>query len=195
MEAIDSRLTSAAIRYFGSWRAAVEASGIDYSEVAAIGRQRRAEKITKWTQERILEEIRRLRDIGEDLSSAVVRRKYLPLYATARRKEHFGSWARAVAAAGLDYNSVKQDAKQRRREQADWKRQLLADWGDKVVRSEGTVHVPVSEQLPAAAPDWVQELLKEKLVEVYEQADDESVKQVQERIRELMGRGEAAREA
>ncbi|MGB9619947.1 MAG: homing endonuclease associated repeat-containing protein, partial [Armatimonadota bacterium] len=128
VEAIDSKLTSAAVRYFGSWRAAVEAAGIDYSEVAALGKQRRVSKIKKWSNERILEEIRRLYEAGEDLSSAEVWRKHLDLYATARRKEHFGSWASAVFAAGVDYGVVKQSAQERRRQAADWKRRLLQEW-------------------------------------------------------------------
>jgi hypothetical protein len=128
MEALDSRLTSAAIRYFGSWKAAVEAAGIDYEGIARVGRRRRAEKITKWTRETILEEIRRLHAAGEDLTSTNVRRKYLSLYATARRRDHFGSWADALAAAGIDYSSLKKEAQARRRTDEDWRERLLADY-------------------------------------------------------------------
>ncbi|MGQ9524726.1 MAG: homing endonuclease associated repeat-containing protein [Armatimonadota bacterium] len=192
MEAIDGKLTSAAIRYFGSWGAAVEAAGIDYSQVAALGRQRRAQKVTKWTQERILEEIRRLYEAGEDLSSAVVRRKYLPLYATARRKVYFGSWAKAVTAAGVDYSLVKHGARERRRESADWKRRLLEDWRQGAQQSPPEVS---SESKPSSADAgssaWLKELLKEKLAELYEKQGGEDATAVRERIRQLIDRSTA----
>lgn len=192
MGAIDSRLTSAAIRYFGSWRAAVEAAGIDYSQVAALGRQKRAQKITKWTQERILEEIRRLHEAGEDLSSAVVRRKYLPLYATARRKEHFGSWAKAVAAAGVDYNLVKRGARERRRENADWKRRLLEDWRHEAQESPHQGDAADSPgQGEGTSSAWLKDLLREKLAELYERLGGEDLAAVRERIRQLIERATA----
>ncbi|HEY3282700.1 MAG TPA: hypothetical protein VGN26_10535, partial [Armatimonadota bacterium] len=126
VETIDSRLTSAAVRYFGSWRAAVVSAGIDYRGVAETGRKRRSEKMTKWSKDSILQQIRDLNLRGEDLSSSVVRRKHLALYATARRPEHFGSWSQAVTAAGIDYGRVRQGSQERRREAGDWKRRLLA---------------------------------------------------------------------
>lgn len=166
MEALDSRLTSAAIRYFGSWRAAVEAAGIDYAGVAAVGRRRRAEKITKWTRESILEEIHRLYGIGEDLTSTNVRRKYLSLYATARRKDHFGSWANALAEAGIDYAALKKAARARRREDEDWKEQLLADYEKEVSPRMKAVRVEAGE--PSAKGNWARELVRERLAELYE---------------------------
>jgi len=192
MEAIDSKLTSAAIRYFGSWRAAVEAAGIDYSQVAALGRQKRAQKITKWTQERILEEIRRLYEAGEDLSSAVVRRKYLPLYATARRKEHFGSWAKAVTAAGVDYSRVKRGAKERRRENTDWKRRLLEDWQHGAQQPSSQADAEDSAHATEGTSSaWLKELLKEKLTELYERLGGEDATALKERIRQLIDRATA----
>ncbi|MBW3622638.1 MAG: hypothetical protein KY468_04430, partial [Armatimonadetes bacterium] len=166
---IDSRLTSAAIRYFGSWRAAVEAAGIDYESVALVGRRRRSEKITKWTQESILEEICRLYRAGEDLTSTNVRRKHLSLYATARRKDHFGSWANALAEAGIDYATLKQQAKARRREEEDWKEQLLSDYeegheGDRLRKA--AVRVDTGE--PTARGNWARELIRERLAEMVE---------------------------
>jgi len=184
MEAIDSRLTSAAIRYFGSWRAAVQAAGIDYEQVAAIGKARRAEKVTKWTQERILAEIRRLHQEGEDLSPAVIRRKYLSLYATARRKEHFGSWAEAVTAAGVDYASVKQVAQRNRRERAGWKRRLLEEWQANASDADSG-HAGRQETSERTSSSWLQGLLQEKLAEVYENPGQDA-EQVHHAIKALM---------
>ena len=187
MEAIDSRLTSAAIRYFGSWRAAVEASGIDYEEVAAIGRRRRAEKITKWTRESILEEIRRLHAAGEDLTSTVVRRQHLSLYATARRRDHFGSWAAALEAAGIDYASLKASARERRRHEVDWKQQLLVDFYADASRPRVKA-LPISAETPSAAPDWARELVLERLIELYERGKGLGEKPMR-RLQTLISRG------
>lgn len=185
--AIDSRLTSAAIRYYGSWGAAVAAAGIDYARVAAAGRQSRSAKVTKWTSVRIQEEIRGLHEAGEELSSAVVRRKHLALYATARRKEHFGSWAAAVTAAGINYDGVKQDATARRRRQARWKKQLLADHraSPRLLKAPALPEAYVTASEPrldlgdgsdGAAPpqsQWWRGLLLEKLAEIYEHQTSE----------------------
>jgi hypothetical protein len=185
MEAIDSRLTSAAIRYFGSWRAAVEAAGIDYAAVAAAGRRRRSEKITKWSKESILEEIRRLHAAGEDLSSTVVRRKYLSLYATARRKDHFGSWAEALSAAGIDYASIKKQSRERRRQDLDWKEQLIKDYDQNRLRTKMKEPRVIVEKT-SLPPDWAKELIRERLAELYEREKDpegQSVRRLQALIR------------
>ena len=187
MESIDSKLTSAAIRYFGSWRAAVEAAGIDYERVAALGKQRRSEKITKWTKESILEEIRRLNEAGEDLTSTVVRRKYLSLYATARRKDHFGSWANALEAAGIDYASLKQTARQRRRAETDWKEQLLADLQSEAARPRVKA-TRVDADRPSAPLNWARELIQERLAELYER-EKEPPGNLVRRLQALIGRG------
>ena len=169
MEALDSRLTSAAIRYFGSWRAAVEAAGIDYEGVAALGKRRRAEKITKWTRETILEEIRRLHGAGEDLTSTNVRSKYLSLYATARRPDHFGSWANALSEAGIDYAALKKDSRAKRRGGEDWKEQLLADYEREDDPRRGRMKASRAEAgEPSAKGNWARELVRERLAELYE---------------------------
>lgn len=181
MESIDSKLTSAAIRYFGSWKAAVQAAGIDYEDVAAVGRQRRSQKITKWTKETILDEIRRLNRAGEDLTSTVVRQKYLSLYATARRKDHFGSWASALDAAGIDYSSLKQAARARRKEDHDWKSQLLEDYHNTSTPRRLTNRVFVEAKETTALAGWARELVRERLTELYEQEDSPE----EEKIRRL----------
>lgn len=186
VEAIDSRLVSAAIRYFGSWKSAVEATGLDYSPIAAKGRKRRSEKITRWTREKILEEIRRLAGMGEDLSSAVVRYKHLSLYATARRKEHFGSWASAVEAAGFSYDWVMRASKKRRKAEAEWKRQLLRDYYQEQKNIKGAEPPLNLPPKPSTPNEWIENLLKERLEEAYESSPPEQVQQLTQALQEVL---------
>lgn len=84
-------LVGAAATYFGSWRQAIKAAGLDYSQ---IKRQR------EWSKARVTQEIRRVRREGLLLHSTIpVRQKYRVLHAAAVR--YFGSWKAAVKAAGL----------------------------------------------------------------------------------------------
>ncbi len=82
----------------GSWRAAVEAAGLDYKEVAP--RQR------KWTRPRIIATISQLHQQGKELSYTAVKQHHPYLLIAARRADTFGSWQAAVEAAGLDYKEV-----------------------------------------------------------------------------------------
>jgi len=84
--------------YFGGWRGALRAAGLD---PGAIGRRPR-----KWTRERVVARIRDLHDAGEDLSHSAAKRDHQYLVVAARRKALFGSWAGAVEAAGIPYSSV-----------------------------------------------------------------------------------------
>ena len=86
-------------RYFSSWATAVKAAGIDYDEILKIGKERRRVKLTLWSKEEVLAELKRL-DEGNLLT---VYRDKLDLYSAARRE--FGSWKQALEAAG--YNLVK----------------------------------------------------------------------------------------
>jgi hypothetical protein len=85
--------------HFGSWRAAVAAAGLDYARI------KRGEQI--WSKERIVRAIRRHHDAGEDLLSAEFKRAHRQLYSAACAKRYFGSWRRAVEAAGLDYERIR----------------------------------------------------------------------------------------
>jgi hypothetical protein len=86
-------LLAAGIRYFGTWRAAVEASGIPYDSVR---------KYRDWSKERIVETIQRLEKDGVDLSfRSMMLSKYAPMVYAAIRPNHFGSWKDALTAAGL----------------------------------------------------------------------------------------------
>ncbi|MFA0750653.1 MAG: hypothetical protein SLRJCFUN_001056 [Candidatus Fervidibacter sp.] len=92
---------------FGSWRAAIEAAGLNYEEVVS----RR-----KWTKESILREIQRLYAEGKDLSVTAMQRHYPNLLAIAQSPRYFGSWQAAIEAAGLDYELIKRQRGRRRRE-------------------------------------------------------------------------------
>lgn len=87
-----ARLFAAACTHFGSWSKAIEAAGLDYS---SIRRQRR------WSRALVIEEIRRIGLAGLRLGTTVaVRSEFRALHAAAVR--FFGSWAKAVRAAGAD---------------------------------------------------------------------------------------------
>ncbi len=81
-------------RYFSSWANAMKAAGVDYGQILEAGRNRRREKLTKWSKERVLKEIRK--DGPDNLLKTY--RKRLLLYSAARRM--FGSWKLALEAAG-----------------------------------------------------------------------------------------------
>ena len=92
-------LLRAATRYFGSWRGAVEFSGLNYDEIR---------RYKSWSKERIIARIRELNEQGEDLSWRHVSTQVDPqLAAAATKKKHFGSWRQAVVASGLDYNAIR----------------------------------------------------------------------------------------
>ena len=91
-------LLRAAERVFGSWAAAVEAAGFDYSEI-------RRYKV--WTRERVLERIRMWHEKGADLSWRNVSLELDPSLAAATLHAHrFTSWAEALTAAGLEPTDV-----------------------------------------------------------------------------------------
>jgi len=86
-------LLAAGIRYFGSWRQAVEAAGIPYDEVR---------KYRAWSKDRIVQTVQKLHAEGADLSfRGMMLSKYAPMVYAAIRPNHFGSWKHALTAAGL----------------------------------------------------------------------------------------------
>jgi hypothetical protein len=96
----DQSLVSAAAYHFGSYRKAVERAGIDYAEV--IRRPR-------WTKTAIITLIKEARRSGQELhwSSVTKRRDPLGKAAFASLQPRlFGSWDRALHAAGLDADEV-----------------------------------------------------------------------------------------
>jgi hypothetical protein len=93
-------LLSAAAYHFGSYRKAVEKAGIDYAEVL---------RRPRWTKAMIIAQIKKGRRAGFDLHwSAVTRRRdELGKAAFASLQPRlFGTWDRALHAAGLDADDI-----------------------------------------------------------------------------------------
>ncbi len=92
-------LLRAATRYYGSWKGAIEASGIEYTGIR---------RYKSWSRERIIERIRELHAKGVDLSWRHISTQVDPqLAAAATKTKHFGSWRAAIEAAGLSYSEVR----------------------------------------------------------------------------------------
>lgn len=89
-----SILYTVSCQYFGSWKAAVEAAGIDYDSV------RRATH-RKWSRDAIVKEILRRRNEGLSVSGSIVQVEDIGLYEAAGFHFGKGGWASARQAAGL----------------------------------------------------------------------------------------------
>jgi len=90
----DRNLVAAAMRHFGSWRAALEAAGINYKDVCGT--------TLNWTEDDVSGEIKRLNVDGADLVSTVMCRENSRLFRAGVAR--FGTWEKAVRAAGIDYD-------------------------------------------------------------------------------------------
>jgi hypothetical protein len=93
-------LVSAAAYHFGSYRKAVERAGVDYAEVV---------RRPRWTKPAIIALIKGGKRRGEDLhwSAVTKRRDDLGKAAFAALQPRlFGSWDRALHAAGLDADEI-----------------------------------------------------------------------------------------
>ena len=93
-------LVSAAAYHFGSYRKAVERAGIDYATVV---------RRPRWTKPAIVDLIKQAKRRGDDLhwSAVTKRRDELGRAAFASLQPRlFGSWDRALTAAGLDADDV-----------------------------------------------------------------------------------------
>ena len=95
-----SSLYSAALRYFKGWNHAVVAAGIDYPSILHASRRLAAGKITKWTRERVVVEIRKIPP--EKLW--FIYKTDIALHSAARRE--FGTWKRAIESAGYSYDYI-----------------------------------------------------------------------------------------
>ncbi|MFO7639109.1 MAG: hypothetical protein R6X14_07440 [bacterium] len=89
-------LAYAARKYVGNWEKAVTAAGLDYDKI----RRKRF-----WNRRRIVERIRELAAANEPLYVSFAERNYRGLVGAATM--HYGSWRRAIHAAGLDYGKVR----------------------------------------------------------------------------------------
>ena len=93
-------LVSAAAYHFGSYRKAVERAGMDYAQVT---------RRPRWNKSAVIGLIKEARRKGEDLHwSAVTRRRddLAKAAFAALQPRLFGSWDRALHAAGLDADEV-----------------------------------------------------------------------------------------
>jgi hypothetical protein len=95
-------LVSAAAYHFGSYRQAIEKAGIAYAEIV---------RRPRWTKQGIIRLIKEARRAGEDLHWAAVTKQGNELSRAAfasLQKRLFGSWDRALHAAGLDADDISQ---------------------------------------------------------------------------------------
>jgi hypothetical protein len=90
-QGVESSLYQAAARIFGSWRNAVMAAGVSPQKACAHD---------QWAPARIISIIRDLSRRRRPLSREELKQRYGQLVAAARRR--FGSWTKAVVAAGVD---------------------------------------------------------------------------------------------
>lgn len=87
--------------HFGSWRAAVENAGIAYEDVKRV-RQR-------WSREEIVRQIREFHRQSEDLLDPHFKVRHRDLYLAACANRYFGSWKRALEAAQLPHESMREE--------------------------------------------------------------------------------------
>ena len=90
------KVYAAAERFFGSWKEAITACGLDYDEIR---------KYKEWDNARIIQCIKNYAEQDVSISSIDMQHKDKSLYMAAVRR--FGSWGKAVTAAGLDYQSIR----------------------------------------------------------------------------------------
>lgn len=93
-------LYEAGVKYFGNWGAALVGSGFDDNNIRKIGRL--------LSKEKILEEIIRLQEEGESLTSSdTAKHKSLDVRRVRFSATfHYGGWKQAILAAGIDYNEI-----------------------------------------------------------------------------------------
>lgn len=101
-----SSLFVGAVRCFGSWDSALTAAGMDPLKI-----RKHRPACMPWTPDTVLEEIRRRRQGGEQLNYSAV----FPVSLRVRGAKFFGSWDKALAAAGLDPSKIRKHRPSRRR--------------------------------------------------------------------------------
>jgi hypothetical protein len=94
---LDPSLAAAATKknHFGSWRAALEAAGLDYDQIR---------RYRDWSDDEVIRRVRDLYAQGTSLNAKKMEREYITLITAARRR--FPSWDRTLQAAGLDYRNI-----------------------------------------------------------------------------------------
>ena len=107
----NSALIDACYNRFGSLKHAIEIAGFNYEEELGLAREewlkRQRDVQLKWTEEKVIEKIIMLSDKGIPLSKSYMQNNYQSLYDGANNR--FGSWGKAVASAGLNYEEFRED--------------------------------------------------------------------------------------
>lgn len=95
----NSKLYGAARKYYDSWKVAIENAGLDYTVINL----RSAEN--KWTEDKIVEEIKKLYEQNVPLNSDYIQKNHTKLHSASQR--YFSSWGDAVDKAGYNYDEIK----------------------------------------------------------------------------------------
>lgn len=90
-------LSTTAGRLFGSWRAAVEAAGFDYSKVA--------QRYCYWSRREVVRRLRAEARAGRAMNHAAVQVRESSLHQAATRL--FRSWDKALGAAGMNPDDIR----------------------------------------------------------------------------------------
>lgn len=102
-----SGLAYAGRKYLGSWEAAVGAAGLDYGEIR---------RKNFWSKEKIVAQLRALKKAGKPLHVSAAEDLYGGLVGATT--VYFGSWRKAIEAAGFDYTKIKR--------QKEWSKKAVA---------------------------------------------------------------------
>ncbi|MFO8061338.1 MAG: hypothetical protein R6U31_00255 [bacterium] len=101
MQRYHSQLFYAAAEHFGSWKDAVEYAGIDYSKVRKY--------VEKWTPERVVEEIKKMKKDNIPLNFSSIEKHNASLVQKAC--DIFGSWDNTLKEAGFDPAKIRKKRK------------------------------------------------------------------------------------
>lgn len=94
---LDPTLAAAAVKrhHFGSWRAALEAAGLDYDLIR---------RYHDWDEKEVVRRIQERHSVGKPLHAKALERADTALITAARRR--FPAWHQSLSAAGLDYTEI-----------------------------------------------------------------------------------------
>ena len=128
------KLLRAATRYFGSWQEAIEFAGLNYDEIR---------RYRVWSEDKIIQRIRKYHREGKDLSWRHVSTVLDPPPAAAAiRNQRFGNWRKALDAAGLNYDEI--------RRHRYWDDKLVVEGLKELAKSGKSLRVSdVAEENPA----------------------------------------------